>query len=126
MSPDKEKLLTDTFPILYRDIHRPMIENLVLFGFECENGWFGIIWDLSEKLSSLNEDILAMQVKEKYGSLRFYISSGSNKAFDLIDEAETKSRSTCEICGKAGKIRRRGTWLKTLCDVHYLEWISKK
>jgi len=127
MNSDKEKLLTDKFPILYRGINRPITENLLPFGFECDDGWFNIIWDLSEKLSNLNEDIIAMQVKEKYATLRFYITGGSDKAFALIDEAEGKSSSTCEICGKGGTIMCKGIWwVKTLCDIHYSEWINEK
>jgi len=57
----------------------------------------------------------ASQVKEKFGTLRFYMTTGSNEMYNLIDEAEKESAKTCEFCGKPGKLRSGG-WLLTLCD----------
>lgn len=34
----------------------------------------------------------------------------------MIDEAEAKSYTICEMCGKPGKTRSRHHWLCTLCD----------
>lgn len=57
----------------------------------------------------------ASQVKEKFGTLRFYLTSGTDEMYDLIHEAEAKSATTCEDCGTPGK-RRGGGWILTLCD----------
>lgn len=57
----------------------------------------------------------AVQVKEKFGTLSFYMSSGNDEIWNLIREAERKSAKTCEECGKPGKLRGGG-WIKTLCD----------
>lgn len=57
----------------------------------------------------------ASQVKEKYGTLRFYMDLELNGMHELIMEAENKSASTCEECGKPGKMRDGG-WLKVRCD----------
>lgn len=62
----------------------------------------------------------ASQVKEKFGTLRFYMSSSNDKIEKLIDEAERKSAITCEECGEPG-VLRGGGWLKTLCDKHATE-----
>lgn len=59
----------------------------------------------------------ASQVKEKYGTLRFYMSSANDKMYDMIEDAESKSAVTCEECGQPGELRGGG-WLRTLCDVH--------
>lgn len=99
-----DKLLHD-FPNLYRNLD---------WGFDVGDGWFNIIYNLSEKLSK-EEGTYALQVKEKFGGLRFYISSGSDEDFDTIDKAENESYRTCELCGKEGR-RRRGGWIKVLCD----------
>ncbi len=56
------------------------------------------------------------QVKEKYGTLRFYVSSAPEWYFDLIDYYEEKSSKTCEQCGKPGKLRDNRYWILTLCD----------
>lgn len=60
--------------------------------------------------------IEAVQVKEKFGSLRFYIYGDSNDRIDaFIDFAESISESTCEICGKYGAAKD-GAWIKVRCD----------
>ena len=62
-----------------------------------------------------------LQVKEKWGGLRFYISSAPEWYFDLIDYYEYKSYRTCEACGEKGKIREDLPWVRTLCNKHYME-----
>lgn len=57
----------------------------------------------------------ASQVKEKYGTLRFYLTSGTEEMYAITDKAESRSETTCEICGKAGK-RRGDFWLSTRCS----------
>lgn len=57
----------------------------------------------------------ALQVKTKYGGLRFYMTHGTDEIFELIDEAEDKSYEICELCGEKGKPRDIG-WIWTLCD----------
>jgi ribosomal protein L37AE/L43A len=57
----------------------------------------------------------ASQLKEKYGTLRFYMTSGTKEMFDICNEAERKSAYVCEFCGAPGKLRRGG-WLLTLCN----------
>lgn len=54
------------------------------------------------------------QVKEKFGTLRFY-APGNDRIFRLINLAETMSAETCEDCGAYGKIRE-GSWIRVLCD----------
>jgi hypothetical protein len=95
------------------------------FGFECGDGWFQLIYDLSEKLTKLNQGIEAAQVKEKFGGLRFYINSGNDNAYDLINEAEMKSYSVCERCGELG-ISRWLNWQYTLCNKCYNDLIEEK
>ncbi|MDI6785087.1 MAG: hypothetical protein QMD92_00100 [bacterium] len=118
-----EQFLIREFPELYVGVYRPLTENLMSFGFECSDGWFALLYDLSRALTKLDEGVVATQVKEKYGTLRFYIEGGSDEVFELIDKAEGKSATICEICGELGKLRSLGTWLKTLCDEHYKAWV---
>ena len=107
-----EKLIND-FPNLYKGAGGDPAETCMAFYFECDDGWYDIIYELSSKLEP--SGVVAMQVKEKYGELRFYIGEGSDEIFELIDETTKRSRVTCEKCGKPGKIRGE-YWLKTLCD----------
>lgn len=56
----------------------------------------------------------AIQVKEKFGSLRFYMTSSTDEMEAAIEEAVEKSAVTCEECGKPGKILWGG-WFYCRC-----------
>lgn len=63
--------------------------------------------------------VVASQVKEKFGGLRFYYSGGDNQIFGMTRIAESMSYRTCEECGAPGKSNNHG-WITTLCDTHRL------
>lgn len=60
---------------------------------------------------------LAVQVKEKFGTLRFYANNCTETHNKLINFAELMSAVTCEVCGSRGKVREGG-WLRCLCNEH--------
>lgn len=78
-------------------------------------GWADILARLVPDLLALGWDGSVLQIKEKYGTLRFYIGSASDAVFRRIDEAEKESSTVCERCGGPGRLRGRG-WVVTLCD----------
>lgn len=117
MSPDLDKKLCTDFPYIFKDRHGKIMDTAMCWGFDCDDGWFQIIYDLCSKISELDDKVYATQVKEKFGTLRFYINGGDELIYDLIDKADQQSGVTCEICGKQGKLRGTG-WFKTLCDEH--------
>lgn len=84
------------------------------FYFECGDGWFKLLWEMSEELNALGVETEATQIKEKYGSLRAYFHC-SNLAQEIINRYEEKSAEICENCGKKGE-ERGGGWIRTLCD----------
>ena len=57
------------------------------------------------------------QVKEKFGTLRFYYSGGDDYISGLVSMAESMSGVTCETCGKPGT-QTSGGWIKTACKEH--------
>jgi hypothetical protein len=57
------------------------------------------------------------QVKEKFGTLRFYYSGGDDYIRGLVSMAESMSGVTCEECGKPGT-QSSGGWIKTVCKEH--------
>jgi hypothetical protein len=57
------------------------------------------------------------QVKEKFGTLRFYYSGGDDYISGLVSMAESMSGVTCETCGKPGT-STGGGWIKTACKEH--------
>jgi len=60
---------------------------------------------------------IASQVKEKFGSLRFYVDNARNEHYDYIEFAERLSFHTCEVCGKPGKASKHG-WITVRCKEH--------
>jgi hypothetical protein len=60
---------------------------------------------------------VAVQVKEKFGGLRFYVQAATDKHYQYISFAESMSYRTCEECGNPGKTYTDG-WHMTLCDIH--------
>lgn len=113
MNPAKTRHLFNRFPKLYSDINV----------FECGDGWYHIINMLSERIYELDhkDHARVLQVKEKFGTLRFYLSHGTNKMYKYISVAESMSVMTCETCGWAGKARdnKWTNWIRTLCDECY-------
>lgn len=108
-----EKLFKN-FPLLYRD---------VCYGFGAGDGWFQIIYDLSEQLEPLlvvnqQEQIAYIsQLKEKFGGLTIYFNGPiTPEITKLVEQAENKSFMTCENCGEPGRLRTERSWIKTLCD----------
>jgi hypothetical protein len=76
---------------------------------------------LDEAKTKLDEETLkvpvAVQVKEKFGGLRFYVQAATDKHYNYISFAESMSYRTCEECGAPGKTYTDG-WHQTLCDIH--------
>ena len=129
MNEENTKKLINDFPKLYRGVNMPLTQSLMSFGFMCDDGWFDLIYQLSKELTeelkkdkSLEEDVYVVEVKEKFGGLRFYITCGTDRIFDIITKYEEKSYKTCEICGKKGKLSVIGGWYRTLCKKHREEY----
>jgi hypothetical protein len=95
-------------------------------GFEHGDGWLDILWRLCVDLEPLVTEMEraggpkfeVLQVKEKFGGLRFYVNSRRNEAIrQRIGIAADESFHTCEVCGQPGTLRE-DRWIKTLCDEH--------
>lgn len=82
-------------------------------------GWHKLVEKLIEDLFELGWDGCLLQIKEKFGGLRFYIAEGSDAIFDRINEAEDESYQTCEVTGEPGELRSDLGWIKTLCEEEY-------
>ena len=64
--------------------------------------------------------VIASQIKEKFGTLRFYYHGGDDYIRGLEAMADSMSARICEECSKPGKVRSGG-WIRTLCDDHAQE-----
>jgi len=55
------------------------------------------------------------QVKEKFGTLRFYYSGGDDAIHGMVWLAEHMSYDICEICGSTKNIGRTSGWIRVIC-----------
>ena len=124
MNEANTKKLYADFPYLYRGKDASLQESLMSFGFMCSDGWFDIIYNLSKEIVAIDPEVEAVEVKEKWGGLRFYVNPTKREVFDAIDKAEELSYKTCEECGKKGKLRDKLPWILTLCDKCYEEHLK--
>ena len=125
MRAELDKRLCEEFPNLYRNRNRSMMETCMCWGFDCDDGWYNLIYNLSAQLEAeimmMPEEhrptFCAAQVKEKYGTLRFYMEGCTDTMGKFIREAENKSEETCEVCGAPGELHPGGWWY-TSCKEH--------
>lgn len=94
-----------------------------LFGIECGDGWKDLYQPLIDYINKFNEDkeneeqIHILQIKEKFGGLRFYVDKYTEELRDMIRAAESKSYNTCEVCGKwIEKPIIKNHWIYTECQ----------
>jgi hypothetical protein len=66
------------------------------------------------------DQVVVEQIKEKFGTLRFYATGGDDTTDGMMTMAESMSAILCEECGAPGE-RRHGGWIRTLCDEHEAE-----
>jgi len=127
MQESLDKHLCKKYPLLYRDRHASPRVTLMCQGFAINEGWYHIVDELSAKLEAEIKSIkadgvpldslpVAVQVKEKFGGLRFYMDNATESMYEAIGKAEEESFHTCEHCGAEGKLRTDRSWILTYCD----------
>lgn len=113
-------------PIIYRSRH----ENgsiIKLEGIACGQGWFSLLDKLSKDIEAIanqmsvagyaDEELpIALQVKEKFGGLRFYMANQTSDIRALIEKAQQASFSICEVCGEDAKGFNDEGWYRTVCE----------
>ncbi len=151
MQKQLQEALADAFPFMRRGLSMAQQEKQLgsicdlygAFGLEIGDGWYQLIQDMCREIAAAYEaegaaaDLVVDQVKEKYGTLRFYyhhkapgteaqalgclpVSSELRQTVErIVDDYEEKSAHVCELCGKPGSLREDLEWMLTLCDEHY-------
>lgn len=109
MDQSLDDLLCQRYPDIFRDRHGTIYETGMCYGFCCGDGWYDIINRLCTEISNQVDSgtmppVVARQVKEKFGSLRFYFRGGNNETRRLIELARLESEQTCEQCGRLDDI----------------------
>ena len=141
MKTELEQQLVEKYPKIFQINESRRLEPFPMFGIECGDGWYDLLdrlcgliqnhidWrnkqrDMFLKNNPNNveipEEILQVtvsQIKEKFGTLRFYYDGGDEYIHGLVSMADAMSGAICEVCGERGQFRGRG-WYYTACDTH--------
>lgn len=125
MKPELDELLCKRYPKMMVNRNLPMQETCMCWGFECGDGWFNILDQLMGNIQhhidwkNKNSEVVAQvtldQVKEKFGTLRFYYSGGDDVIDGMVRMAESMSGVTCEECSAPAKTHGPG-WIRTICE----------
>jgi hypothetical protein len=123
MQKELESQLVKKYPKIFEMVGSSPQESCMAWGLAVGDGWYWLIDNLCSHLQGIidnNEDVqqvVAAQVKEKFGGLRFYINSGSDEQYGAIGLAEHMSYSICEDCGTTKDVTTEGPgWIRTLCQ----------
>ena len=128
MSPELDKNLCDKYSKIFINRHGDMMNTCMCWGLECDDGWYNLIDALCSNLQwdtdkNDHPQIVASQVKEKYGTLRFYTEQSDARQEGQIAFAEYLSGTICDVCGNPGSTNEDG-WLQTRCPAHKKEFIG--
>jgi hypothetical protein len=89
-------------------------------GLEIPYGWDSLIEELHGKIKLLFPDYEVHQIKEKFGTLRYYCSVSADPVVRvLIDGAEKSSAVTCQECGAPGQTYTDQGPVSTQCVGHH-------
>jgi hypothetical protein len=133
-----DKMMCKKFPDIFSERNKPMNMTCMCWGFSIGQGWYPLVLNLCKEIDFVCKltgcKVIAVQVKEKYASLRFYWNmqgskkmseDDSNLAYDvisaLVSNASSESSRTCEICGNYGETFILCGWHSTLCKEHKIE-----
>ena len=143
MKQELDNKLCTNYPLIFANRHGSAMETLMCWGFDCGDGWYDLIDTLCGEIQhhidnrKRNREVLlkketfdpnmvpeeipqviAVQVKEKFGSLRFYYDGGDDYINGVVRMAESMSCKICMTCGKPGEMVTKGWW-HVACDEHW-------
>ena len=124
MDADKIKKLIDDHPRIFSHLQE----------ISCSNGWYNLLYSLCNTIEFHLKDLpeeernqmYAVQIKSKFGGLRFYCNKTTPFMDGAITVAEELTNHVCEICGSFGGHKNVNGWYATLCDTHFLQELNRK
>lgn len=143
MKLELEQQLVAKYPKLFSDYGGDVKDTCMAFGFECGDGWCNLIEALCRSIQEHCDFInrmhphrqfqpVAVQVKEKYGSLRFYLDFHYAEKLDesemvkvretcifidgMVSMAEAMSERVCSQCGGTFTLDRDQPFPHSICD----------
>ncbi|MDP2683473.1 MAG: hypothetical protein Q8P20_00295 [bacterium] len=135
MDLELQQKLYNAYPKIFVQKDLDMTLSCMCFGICCGDGWYNIINNacllIQQRLISRQhvKQVEAVQVKEKYGSLRFYYDGGDDYINGVVAMAEELSIFTCERCGgpvKASKFNPICTNVNCSAPVKLIDRKNKK
>lgn len=112
MRKDLEQTLVDEFPGYFEyyydewgDGEQPQ-PPIYAYGIQCRDGWYSLVYRMCKELDEAGIDLKIHQIKQKFGSLRFYhggINTDENeyeKYAEIRNRYREESEWTCEECGQ--------------------------
>ena len=132
MDKKLDNYLVEKYPKIFINRYESPKVSCLCFGFEHGDGWFWILDQLCDSIqryidtnNEYKEDekkisqVIATQVKEKFGTLNFYYQGGDNYISGMVRLSEHMSASTCEFCGSTNNVGRTSGWISTICKDCY-------
>lgn len=134
MNDELEAALKENYPTVFSLLNEPpeneeLRPTISLYGCQCDDGWYRLIDAVAAEIERYNnragddeDPVVAVQVKEKFGGLRFYTDHSPEGVYHVINHAQYLSKMVCELCGEmeTARIRKNvGPRYKCLCDAHY-------
>ena len=113
MDSQHTEQLYERFPELYRERTAPLKSSGMAWGFQCGNGWYKIIYEMSEKIQKLSVGgdfgpAITQVSKYEDGTLYVEARNITPPIQDVITTARETSRLTCEECGYTPAFLRKG------------------
>lgn len=123
MDADLQAQLFERYPLIFQERGLPMAETAMCWGIATGNGWHHLIDALCAQLQRQTDEggapqIVATQVKEKFGTLRFHTREADDRQLAVIDLARELSQRICEVCGAPGTLRPVAGLQATRCSAH--------
>ena len=113
MDSQKTNELYEKFPHLYRERTAPLESSHMAWGFQCENGWYKIIYEMSKKIDKISTEgehapAISLVSRHEDGTLYVAVSNITPPVADIVMSATEQSRLTCEFCAYTPAFLRTG------------------
>ena len=120
MTPELEQKIIKKFPKIFQMVESTPQESCMHWGLCIGDGWYWIVDKLCKSLQYDTDkngynQVVATQVKEKFGGLRFYVDEASEGQYEVIHFVESLTYDICETCGSTKDVGQTGGWIKTMC-----------
>ncbi len=98
-------------------------------------GWEHLFEEADRLISALDPEYKIIQIKEKFGSLRYYFEHSEGCELDKevskllwqqVGDIEDHAGTICERCGDPSERKTRSHWITTICDGCYEIHIKDK